>query len=57
MARFKPDFCLTFFPGFSVVPAADAEMLLMFKFPNTITAWLLLYSVVNFCVYVGLTPP
>ncbi|PYX84701.1 MAG: hypothetical protein DMG70_05745 [Acidobacteria bacterium] len=50
MTRFTPDFCLTFVPGCSAVPAADADMLLLCKSPSTITAWFLTYPLVNLCV-------
>ncbi len=50
MARFSPDFCLTFLPGCSSVPAADAVMLFMCKSPSTITAWFLTYPLVNLWV-------
>src|SRR5882762_2926233 len=49
MALFSLDFCLTFLPRCSTVPAADAFMLFVFKCPSTITAWLLTYPLVRCC--------
>ena len=36
IARFSPAFCLTFSPGFSTVPLAEAVMLVIVKFSVTI---------------------
>ena len=48
MARVSLDFCLTFLPGCSDVPAADAVMLFVCKCPSsTITAWFLTYPLVR----------
>jgi hypothetical protein len=42
IARFKPDFCFTFKPGLSFVPAADFDRFRTFRSSITTTAWLLL---------------
>jgi hypothetical protein len=49
MARFNPDFCFTFEPGFSFVPAADFDRLRTFRSPITTTAWFWLIGVVVWC--------